>query len=130
MRRIITGAVAALVLGGSAACASATPQPYSDEASPSADEIMVHVANHNFNAVTVRALTGAQNIRLGTVETDREDDFVVPPTLNRTDLRLAVVTIGSGEQYVTQPLSVALGSTVDLDVKQSLDLSDVTVRGP
>jgi hypothetical protein len=128
MRRIITGAVAALVLGGTTACASAAPQPYSDEASPRADEIVVHVTNHNFDAVTVRALTGGQDIRLGTVETDRESDFVVPPTLNRTDLRLAVVTIGSDEQYVTQPLSVTLGSTVDLDVNQSLDLSNVTVR--
>ena len=130
MRRIITGAVAALVLGGTTACASATPQPYSDEASPRADEIMVHVTNHNFDAVTVRALTGAQNLRLGTVESDRESDFVVPPTLNRTDLRLVVVTVGSGERYETQPLSVMLGSTVDLDVNPSLDLSDATVRGP
>ena len=130
MRRIITGALTALALSAAAACATGGARPYSDEASPRADEIMLHVSNHNFDAVTVRALTGGQNIRLGTVETNREDDFIVPPTLNRTDLRFAVEAIGSSDSFVTQPLSVTMGSVVDMDVKESMELTDVTVRNP
>lgn len=129
MRRIITGALATLVLSATTACASSSPEPYAQPA-PRADEIVLRVENHNYNAVTVRALTGGQNIRLGTVETDREDAFVVPPTINRTDLRFAVDAIGSSDRFVTQPLTVVLGSVVDMDVKASIDLTSVTVNNP
>ncbi len=130
MRRIITTAVAALALTATTACASGNPQPYSNQVEPARDNIVLHVTNHNFNAVTVRALTGGQNIRLGTVETDRDDTFVVPPTINRADLRFEVDVIGSGETYVSPLLTVSLGSVVDMDVKQALDLTNVTVANP
>ena len=130
MRRIVTTALAALALTATTACATGSPQPYSNEVEPERDNLVLHVTNHNFNAVTVRALSGGQNIRLGTVETDRDDTFVVPPTFNRVDLRFEVDVLGSNEVYVSPPLTVTPGSVVDLDVDQQLALTNVTVAGP
>jgi len=130
MRRIITTALAAAALMATTACATGSAQPYSNQVAPKKDEVVLHVTNNNFNPVTVRALTGGQNIRLGTVETNAKDTFVVPPTFNRTDLRFMVVVIGSNETYVTRPLTVWLGSVVDMTVPQEVALTDVTVASP
>jgi len=130
MRRIVSTALAAVALIATTACATGSPQPYSNEVKPERDNVVLHVTNHNFNAVTVRALTGGQNIRLGTVETDRNDTFVVPPTFNRMDLRFEVDVIGSNETYVSPQLTVTLGSVVDMDVDQQLALTNVTVASP
>jgi len=129
MRRIITTALAAAALMATTACATGG-QPYSTQVAPNKDEVVLHVTNNNFNPVTVRALTGGQNIRLGTVETNTKDTFVVPPTFNRNDLRFMVVVTGTNETYVSRPLSVALGSVLDMTVPQEVALTDVTVASP
>jgi hypothetical protein len=117
-------------LAATTACASGGPQPYSEAASANADEIVIHVTNNNFNAVTIRAVTGGQSFRLGTVETSRDDDFVVPPAINPLDLRFEVEALGSDERFVTEPLAVTYGSAVHMDVNQTLVLTNVIVRNP
>jgi len=126
MRRIITTALAAAALMATTACATGG-QPYSTQVAPKKDEIALHVTNNNFGAVTVRALSGGQDFYLGTVETDRKATFEVPPSFNHADLRFEAIVIDTGETFVSEQLSVPVGSVLNMDVAQDLPLSDVVV---
>jgi hypothetical protein len=127
MRRIITTALAAAALMATTACATGSAQPYSNQVAPKKDEIALHVTNNNFGAITVRALSGGQDFYLGTVETDRKATFEVPPSFNHADLRFEAIVIDTGETFVSQQLSVSVGSVLNMNVAQELPLSNVVV---
>ncbi|MGH7557517.1 MAG: hypothetical protein ACREMD_07020 [Gemmatimonadota bacterium] len=91
--------------------------------------ISVQVTNHNFLDMNVYAVAGSQTIRLGTVRTNAEQMFEVPPGLPVTGgLRFLVDPIGSSDAYLSDDVLVSPGDIVDLVIQSSLGLSSTVVH--
>lgn len=135
MKRTVMTAFAAAALSTLAACSSNPGPDYAApegtaETTAEAQRAPIHlnVENDNFLAVTVRAISGGANTRLGTVESGTQEVFELPNTASPFDLRFAVDPVGSRKAFMTPELTVERGAVVNMEVKQNLDLTTVTVR--
>ncbi len=123
LRPVLT---AALVLGPGA-CApglgggSAAPTPTS--------EVLFQVNNHNWSDVTVYLMSGGARTRLGMVTSMNQRIFKVPGGLLTTtaDIRLLLDPIGSTRGYLTEPIMVSPGQTVEMNVENNLRLTSWAV---
>lgn len=111
--------VGALVLMGTAACASGQGQPGSGnpfaEAQGQSQEIQIRVVNFNFNDATVwTVVRDVRRERLGMVTGKSDATFTVPWTLSDA-LRLEFDLIG-GVRCITDPLSVDPGEIIELQI--------------
>ncbi len=91
-----------------------------DEEQP-AQDVGLHVANHNWSDIVVFAVRGSSRMRLGDVTTGAQADFVVPRNMViGGSLTVLLHPIGGPRDFSTGPILVAPGQEIDLRVENSL----------
>jgi len=122
---------AALALGMStAACAlpgrSASDKPSYGKPVPRAS---VLVANHNFSDITLYAVQSGSRIRLGMVTglTTRRLPIPRSVALMSDEVRILADPIGGSQTYLSPPVRVQPGQSLDLTLGASLNLSSLAV---
>ncbi|HEX6940279.1 MAG TPA: hypothetical protein VF158_12770 [Longimicrobiales bacterium] len=96
---------------------------------PGAREVLFQVRNNNWSDVTVYLLNGGTRLRLGMVTSMSEELFRVPGGLVSTtaDVRLLLDPLGSAQGFVTEPILVQPGQTVQMNVENHLPLTNWAV---
>jgi hypothetical protein len=91
-------------------------------------KVTATVTNHNTLDVDVFALAGGNRLRLGTVVTSQSRDFDLPAqAINAGQVRLSAEPIGARASYTSDPLTVAEGDRIRLDVAPQLAQSRISV---
>lgn len=94
-----------------------TPQP-----------ITLHVTNHNWADVVIYILPSGSRIRLGSVVTGQQVDFVLPPDYTPNGaMSLLVDPIGSRETFRTGTILVSPGQRVHLVIENQLSTSNWSI---
>lgn len=129
MRRLLLhSALAAAVIAGLGSCAP-LPNPDVAPRDYGTEEILFQVKNFNWSDVTVYLLRGGVRTRLGVVNSMGEASFRLPAGLmgSSSDVRLLLDPIGSSVAYMTDPIFVQPGQTVEMSVENHLPLTSWAV---
>lgn len=122
-----TSALAALLLAaGLAGCSSEGPQ--SGPLPPGSAEARVDVRNNNWLDMAVYAERGSMRVRLGTVTSMGKQLLTIPRNMlaSATSIRLIAAPIGSTENYMTYPVDVWPGDTVEFTIENNMGISNVS----
>ena len=97
--------------------------------SPAERTTTVTVTNHNWSTVNVYLHSGGIRHRLGTVNSQRTQQFTIPRSAIRPDggLRLQVDPVGPSEEFVSETFRVTPGQVIRFDVQQRLAVSSFGV---
>jgi hypothetical protein len=88
----------------------------------------VHVANNNFADITVYVVQSGMRWRLGTVTGLSRQQFRMPRlSSDAGDLHLLADPVGGARSYLSPPVRVHPGETVDLRLHATLSMSSVSV---
>jgi hypothetical protein len=125
-RGIASVLVLALLAGG---CVWPFGKKNEDPMEESAPEpITLHVTNHNWSDVVIYALPSGSRVRLGSVVTGQEAEFVLPVNYAPNGVvSLLVDPIGSRETFRTGNILVSPGQQVELTVENHLSTSSWSV---
>ena len=116
----LVACAAALLLGGCSLLPHHKDDDSQDEEQP-AQDVGLHVDNHNWSDIVVFAVRGTSRMRLGDVATGTHVDFVVPRNMViGGSLTVLLHPIGGPRDFSTGPILVAPGQDVDLRVENSL----------
>ncbi len=86
-----------------------------------AQDVALHVANHNWSDIVVFAVRGSSRLRLGDLATGAQADFVIPRSMViGGSLTVVLHPIGGPRDFSTGPIMVAPGQEVDLRIENSL----------
>lgn len=111
-----------------AACArgGASEKPSLGKPAPGA---MVVVANHNFADINLYVVQSGMRVRLGTVTGLTTQRLRLPREVTRTvaDLRIFADPIGGAQTYLSPPVRVHPGQSLELVLAASLNLSSLAV---
>ncbi|HEX7119478.1 MAG TPA: hypothetical protein VF212_11860 [Longimicrobiales bacterium] len=96
---------------------------------PASREVLFQIRNNNWSDVTVYLVNGGTRTRLGMVTSMDEALFRVPGGLVSTtaNVRLLLDPIGSSRGFVTEPILVQPGQTVEMNVENHLPLTSWAV---
>ena len=87
------------------------------------------VTNNNTLDVDVFVLAGGTKYRLGTVVTSQTREFDLPAqAMNAGPVRVSAEPIGARSSYTSDPLTIADGDRIRLNVSPQLPQSTVTVE--
>ncbi len=96
-------------------------EPAEDTEDQQAQDVALHVANHNWSDIVVFAVRGSSRQRLGDVATGMQVDFIVPRNMViGGSLTVLLHPIGGPRDFSTGPILVAPGQEVDLRVENIL----------
>ena len=99
-----------------------------DDLPPPTDDLSLHVTNHNWSEVAVYGVNGSQRLRLGSVVTGAEANFIIPRELVVTgEVRLLLHPIAASRDFLTGPIPVRGGQEIDLRVENSLNQTSWSV---
>lgn len=126
MNGLRTLAAALMLLTAACAPGATADAPASRPAAPAS---VVTVTNHNWSTVNVFLLSGGIRHRLGTVTSQRTEQFTIPRSAIRPDggVRLLVDPVGGAPEFVTDAFRVTPGQVVRFDVQQRLAVSSFGV---
>ena len=86
-----------------------------------AEDVALHVANHNWSDVVVFAVRGSSRARLGDVTSGAQADFIVPRNLViGGQLTVMLHPIGGPRDFSTGPILVSPGQEVDLRIENAI----------
>ncbi len=123
-----TTIIAGALCVSAAACGGRAQRSVDGIPSPNA-AITVSVQNNNWQDIDVYAVNGSQRVRLGSVTTSRNANFVLPSSLAvATDLRIQVHPLASTRDYLSPRISVSPGDVVAVTVVNALPQTSVVVR--
>ncbi|HET9982788.1 MAG TPA: hypothetical protein VFQ38_04360 [Longimicrobiales bacterium] len=125
-RAVASVLVVALLAGGCVWPFGRKNEDQSEEPAP--EPITLRVTNHNWSDVVIYVLPSGSRIRLGSVVTGQQADFVLP--LNYTPngvMSLLVDPIGSRETFRTGNILVSPGQQVELVIENQLSTSSWSV---
>lgn len=90
---------------------------------------LVVVANHNFLDMNLYVVQSGMRVRLGTVSGLTTQRFRLPREVSRHtgDLRLFADAIGGPQSYLSPPVWVRPGQSLELTLGASLNLSSLAV---
>lgn len=88
----------------------------------------VQVENFNSSRITVNAVSGGADFRLGDVGTTQTESFALPRTVSGYELQIVVDPIGSTRTYMSRRIQFNPGDVIDVVVESNLDLTSVTIR--
>jgi hypothetical protein len=93
------------------------------------DRMEVLVQNHNWADMNVYLERGGMRTRLGTVTTASTRVFVVPRGISSRSgsFRLLADPIGGSATYMTAPLLISPGQTVEFTIENHVNISSVAV---
>ena len=116
-----TVSVAASLPGCSARHEAAAPAP--------AEEIPLHISNHNYLDITIYAVHDGQLTRLGVAGGSAHTAMMLPARLLGAgrELRLYGDPVGSSEQAITETVVVQPGQYVEWLLEPGLDRSTISV---
>ena len=111
--------------GSSTAMMTSSTEPMA----PAAAETTLEVTNHNWSDVVVYALHHTTRVRLGMVTSMNTRQFKLPRVMqvSTSDVRLVAAPIGSSEDFVTGPIHVGPGQRVELQLENTLAISNWSV---
>jgi len=91
--------------------------------------VVLQVENHNWADIIIYVVHDGRRTRLNSVTATRNASLIIPPNLigQVGDLQLVARRVGAYDRYVSQPLSVRLGSTIVLTLESDLARSSVAV---
>ena len=105
------------------ACATAgTGDGYSPDA-----VTVVEVTNNNASTIVVDAVSLGIDRRLGQIETNTTESFILPRSVVLTDLQLLVNPIGPPGSYLTPRIVADLGDVIEVTVPANLSSTTFTV---
>lgn len=120
----------ALAMTAAAGCASGEgrKRPMGKPAPPA----VLVVANHNFADVNVYVVQSGMRARLGTVTGLSTRRFPLPREVMASvaDVRLFADPIGGAQTYLSPPVRVRPGQSLELNLGASLNLSSLAVWDP
>ncbi len=103
-------------------------QPADDTEDQQAQDVALHVANHNWSDIVVFAVRGTSRMRLGDVATGTQADFVIPRSMViGGSLTVFLHPIGGPRDFSTGPILVSPGQEVDLRIENSLNQTNWSV---
>jgi hypothetical protein len=117
----------ALAIAG-AACAPVGGSGKRSFGKPAPPAVMV-VSNHNFADMNLYVVQSGMRVRLGTVTGLTTRRFSLPRevTRNVSDLRIFADPIGGSQTYLSPPVRVHPGQSLELTLGASLNLSSLAV---
>jgi hypothetical protein len=135
LRRSFVALALGLVAGSIAGCAahrrapSPPPASSSDDSTPSLDDLVVEIDNHNWSDIVVFVLHDGRSSRLAQVTAGRSLSVPLRPQHIGAmgTLRLAVHPIGGSSDYTSESVSLRTGSTIRLTVESRVGHSSVAV---
>jgi len=89
---------------------------------------VVEVTNNNTNRIVVDALSLGIDRRLGEVETGSTESFVLPKSVNLSDVQILIDPIGPPGSFLTDRLNVGLGDVIQVTVQPNLGMTTVAMR--
>lgn len=118
-------AIAILVVG----CHQGRPPDESPPGAAATPSVVLEVQNHNWSDIDVYVLHDGRTDRLATVTAAKDASVPIPARLlGETGVfQLVVYRIGGQDSYVSGPLSIRTGNTVQLTVESDLRRSSVGV---
>lgn len=122
-------ALSLLILAVSA-CTSSRTARFILGSGPRNRPIRVEVINDNFLDMTVYAVGGGVDIRLGDVTGKSKASFTLNPDRISAahGLRLRADPLGSRNVFVSEEVAVSAGATVVLNISPDLRMSFITLR--
>ena len=92
--------------------------------------VVVQVWNNNWSDMNVYVVRGTMRQRLGTVTSLTTGKFALPQHLltNPDPVRLLADPIGAAQPYMSQPLLVNPGQTVEWRLENNVQLSSAFIR--
>lgn len=124
--RMLAVAGLALAIGGCAADRVGAPDR------EARSESRIRVENYNWADITVRIARDGTGMsqRLGTVGSQQTAQFTVPRGLMAASGRVRLIAdpIGGADPFVTAPINVQPGETIEWTLEANLNLSSWTVR--
>ncbi len=135
MKTRIYGVAALLVTGLAAGCFTGgqrpgDPDPLAlEEAAPSDATPVLRVNNRHWEDVDVWAIRSGTRIRLGTVSAMAAENFKLAASISggEGDFQILVAPVGESRGYITDPLLLAAGQTLDLQVDNTLNLTTYSI---
>lgn len=121
------GRTALALLIACAACArGGSDKPSLGKPAPGA---IVVVANHNFADMNLYVVQSGMRVRLGTVTGLTTHRFRLPREVTRSvaDLRILADPIGGAQTYLSPPVRVHPGQSLELILGANLNLSSLAV---
>ncbi len=86
-----------------------------------AQDVGLHVDNHNWSDMVIFAVRGSSRLRLGDVATGTRADFVVPRNLViGGSLTVLLHPIGGPRDFSTGPILVVPGQEINLRIENSI----------
>lgn len=95
----------------------------------SRDEAVLTVKNEYLNDVAVYALRAGSKVRVATVYGFKTETIQLKASIlsGASSVRLLIEPLGSAATHVTEPITVLPGDSVELTVRNPINLSSVTV---
>jgi hypothetical protein len=136
MKARINWVAALLVTGLAAGCATAGHQPGGPdplalkEAAPPGARPVLHVNNRHWEDLDVWLVRAGTRMRLGAVSAMGAEDFKLPLSISsgEGDFQVLVAPVGESRGYMTEPLLLGAGKTLDLQVDNTLNFTTYSIR--
>lgn len=122
--------LALFLLVAQSACAGRATNPMDMEQQAAERPIRIQVNNNNFNDITVYAIAGGAQRRLGAVTGNSSQTYELPRSLNLAANRLQIRAspLGARGSYTSAELAVFPGDLVVVDLAAELTLSNISIR--
>jgi hypothetical protein len=127
MRLATLAALTSLVAVGTVGCASKQRSGFDTWGARSAPSVTVR--NDNFLDVVVYLVRGAARFRIGTVRGSSTETFRLASdgSGGMTPMRIMADPIGSNRGYVTDPIVLAPGQRLELNVASTISVSTFSI---
>jgi hypothetical protein len=105
-----------------AACASVPEDTYS------VDSSKVLVVNGYLGEVDLFVVAGATRTRIGTVQSGRTKEFVIPrPLMARTEIQFQVDPVGPAAPFTFPSIALVPGNIIELSLAPTLQMSSIAI---
>lgn len=93
-------------------------------------EALLKVKNYNWSDVTIYAVRSGVQFRIGTVPSMGEKVFPLSATLTSgtSDFQLFARPLASGYGFISEPILLSSGQSIDLTLENNINLSSYAVR--
>jgi hypothetical protein len=92
-------------------------------------QLVLEIQNHNWADIIIYVVHDGRRSRLTSVTATKNSSLIIPPTMigQVGNLQLVARRVGAYDRYVSQTISVRIGSTVVLTLESDLSRSSVAV---
>jgi hypothetical protein len=92
-------------------------------------QLILEVENHNWADIIIYVVHDGRRSRLTSVTATKNSSLIIPPNMigQVGNLQLVARRVGAYDRYVSQTISVRIGSTVVLTLESDLSRSSVAV---